>query len=181
MKCDYFDYKSTLLFMNYYCKQTGKELDTSTINTFCDNSLNYRNCPNFSKSSGGCYITTAMCEILGFEDDCEYLETLRGFRDTYMLDNPEYHPLLHDYNTVGPQIADKLYDDENGFLVSNALLNNFIKPAVEAINDNAYNAAINQYINMTVYLMDYYDLDKDQLSCYDSRKGIIRKREINNF
>ncbi len=54
-------------------------------------SLNERSCNTYfvkkdrnkvdQRPSTGCYITTAVCHILGYEDDCTVLETLRGFRD----------------------------------------------------------------------------------------------------
>lgn len=36
-------------------------------------------CPYFA-SKYNCYLTTAMCHILGYSDDCYILEALRGFR-----------------------------------------------------------------------------------------------------
>ncbi len=39
---------------------------------------------NASANSGGCYITTAVCESEGMTDDCDILQTLRAFRDRYV-------------------------------------------------------------------------------------------------
>ena len=34
---------------------------------------------------GDCYITTIVCEVHGFSDDCEFLQTLRDFRKVQMI------------------------------------------------------------------------------------------------
>ena len=50
------------------------------------------------------------------EDDCDELETLRGYRDWYMLNDPSCKLLLEEYDTIGPILANKLfYDKENNF------------------------------------------------------------------
>ena len=149
-------------------------------------SLNERSCNTYfvkrawnkvdQRPSTGCYITTAVCHILGYEDDCQILETLRGFRDNYMKQQEDCLPLLEDYNVVGPMIGDKLFDDENCENVASVLFNIFIKGAIEAIEDQEYDDAVNLYLNMTETLMDYYDIDKGLLSY--NKKGWQRKREI---
>ncbi len=130
----------------------------------------------FEKRENRCYLTTAMCYILGEEDNCETLEALRSFRDNYMKKHEEYLPLLEDYNTVGPMIAEKMYDDENCFWVATTMKNNFINVALEAIEAKEYDSAVNIYENMTYFLMDFYDIDYNLLS--DQRPGIQRKREL---
>ena len=134
----------------------------------------------FKQRDNKCYITTAMCHILGMDDDCETLEILRGFRDNYMKKHEECLPLLKDYDVVGPMIAESLYTDkENGVTLATIVKNNFIKDAIEQINDKAYGAAIKTYKNMTFFLMDCYDISEDLLPSKQIKenKGIQRKRE----
>ncbi len=135
-----------------------------------------KNRPLDKKQGGNCYITTAVVDILGYEDNCETLETLRVFRDNYMKKQERYIPLLKDYDTVGPLISDKLWNDDNKEKVATLMLNVFIQESICAIKDKEYNAAINTYENMTYYLMDYYNIDMDLLS-YQS-KSFERKRTI---
>ena len=94
-----------------------------------------------------------------------------------MKGNKEYEGLLEDYDTVGPIISDKLYDDENAKSVAKTMLKFYIKPAIEAISENNTKVAINIYENMTLDLMDYYNVDKNILKS-KNYKGIARKREI---
>lgn len=63
---------------------------------------------NSGGGGGGCFITTAMCEFYNKPDDCDELETLRGFRDEYMLGSDELKPLVQEYYIEAPKIVDKL-------------------------------------------------------------------------
>jgi len=167
VQCDFLDYRGGIFSGGYYCKKDDKYLDKGTVNTYCDNSLNYRNCPSNTTSYSSvidCYLTTAMCNILGYEDDCEVLETLRSFRDNYMKKKPECLPLLEDYSTVGPIIASKLDTDEDRVLKANIMLYFFIEPAINCIKNNDYDSAIEIYKNMTINLMETYDIDKSLLA-----------------
>ncbi len=85
-------------------------------------------------------------------------------------------PLLEDYNVVGPMIGEKLFEDENCVKQANRMLNIFIKEAIDAIKDKEYDAAVDIYVNMTEFLMDYYEIDKGLLSY--NQKGRQRKREF---
>ena len=178
MQCDYLDYSGSFFSGGYYCQKKGQYLDKYTVDTYCDNSLKYRECKYFKGSSqGSCYLTTAMCDILGFEDDCKVLNTLRCFRDANMKTNEEYKPLLEDYDVIGPILSDKMYDDENCKDVAKTMLKFYIKPAIEAINDNNTKVAIKIYEDMTLDLMDHYEVDKSILKS-KNYNGIARKREI---
>ena len=46
--------------------------------------------------------------VLGYEDNCELLETLRSFRDNYLKLNKEYIPMLMQYDNIGPIISNNL-------------------------------------------------------------------------
>lgn len=124
-----------------------------------------------------CYITTAIVNILGYEDNCDTLEKLRDFRDNYMKHQEYCLPLLEDYDVVGPLISEELLKDENKVKQAKRLLNGFIKEALDAIKDREYDSAVDLYVNMTEFLMDWYDIDMTLLSY--NKKEIQRKREIN--
>lgn len=117
-----------------------------------------------SSNSGGCYLTTAMCDILGFEDNCDVLETLRAFRDNYMKENEECTLLLKDYDNVGPKIVECLNEDDNKIETAVTMLDFYIMPAIEYISVCDFDAAIDVYKNMTLGLMRYYELDVNMLS-----------------
>ena len=63
---------------------------------------------NQSESSGGCYITTALCNYLAKKDDCYELTILRGFRDNWLCYQPNGKDLIKEYYRYAPSIVDKL-------------------------------------------------------------------------
>lgn len=110
-------------------------------------------------SGGGCYLTTVMCEILGFPDDNYYLQTLRTFRDTVLKQNIKYYPLLVTYDVIGPNIALQLSNDENKEQIATTMVNNYISKAVTAIEEKKHEEATNIYVAMTNALAEKYNIN----------------------
>lgn len=110
-------------------------------------------------SSEACYLTTIVCDILNFSDDCIYLETLREFRDTVMKPNEALLPILYEYDIVGPVIADKIREDEQKESISKSLLFNHIMPVVEDIQNGYVMTAISKYGVMVNSLKEFYSID----------------------
>lgn len=159
----------------FYCKKL--HMDVSPNERSCRTYFVQRdkNKPLNTKPNEPCYITTAIVNILGYEDDCYILENLRLFRDNYMKKKEECLPLLEDYNVVGPLISDKLREDNEKEKVSDILLNFYIHEALDAIEKEEYNHAIETYEDMTYSLMAYYDIDMNLLS---NKKGMVKKRVL---
>lgn len=152
----------------YYCDRKGEyryACDARCYN-FCEaySRSNYSR-ENMYKNSashtsgGGCYITTIMCEILGYADDNYYLQTLRNFRDNVMKTNIKYIPLLLTYDIIGPMIAEKLSEDSEKQAIAQVFFNKYIIPAVNAINEQKYDTATNTYVAMTNALAEKYNIN----------------------
>lgn len=151
----------------YYCDRKGERhlaCDPKCYN-FCEayrrsdsaRKNMYENSRNHS--SGGCYLTTAMCNILDYTDNNYYLQTLRKFRDTVLKTNVKYWPLLVTYDTIGPIIAKNLIKDIDDYEIAETLFKTYIKQAVLAIEEEKYETAINIYIAMTNTLAERYNID----------------------
>lgn len=129
----------------------------------------------------GCYITTIIVEILGYEDNCEVLNVLRNFRDTTLKTNVDYLPLLFEYDKVGPIICEYLRKEKNNYRFCLGLLQYFLIPCVKAIKEEKNEEAINIYQNMVMYLNDEFNLPSIEIKAPESYdletlgKGRIRK------
>ena len=146
-------------------------------------------CGHYSKRGsyhgGPCYITTIVCNILGFDDNCEVLNNLRNLRDNFMQKREEYKKDLYDYDTIGPIIAKILADDFNETkdnTVANTIYKNYLVPTSEQVKDNNYLGAIYTYKNMTNILKETYNIKtNDEISKdYDQSiggHGYIKTRE----
>ena len=50
-------------------------------------------------------MTTLVVNTLGYDDNCDFLKTLRSFRDNVMRKNPKYQDLLMEYDSLGPKLV----------------------------------------------------------------------------
>lgn len=151
----------------YYCERKGERRYASDAKcySFCEaySRSNYSRQNMYENSrqhqSSGCYLTTAMCNILGYPDNNYYLETLRNFRDKVLQQDFKYIPLLLSYDVIGPQITYELEKDENKVEIATNLFNKFITASVTAIENNKINDAVNIYIAMTQSLAERYNIN----------------------
>ena len=147
-----------------------------------------------SGGSGGCYITTIVCNILGYSDNCDVLNTLRDFRDNVLQKDKRYCGLLYQYDSVGPMIAGKIRESNSEglkydyyrkrsimaeYLQSSdktfvrGIYDSFLVPIVSFIKNGYHDKAVNQYIKMTHFLQECYEIDYDEKipSNYDFQRG----------
>jgi len=110
-------------------------------------------------STSRCYLTTMISTILNFPDNGEALNTLRKFRDEYMLNHPETYVMLIEYDIVGPKIAEALRDDAINVFVAKTYYENYIKPIVTHISIGEYWVAIEKYKEMVFRLKNMYHID----------------------
>lgn len=112
-----------------------------------------------SSVSGGCYLTTICCHILEMQDNVNYLQILRNFRDNYMLNRPELYITLIEYEVVGPKIANAIMEDPLKKELAKKILENSIIPITKDIQEKNYTVAIQKYEYMTNTLKNYYNID----------------------
>lgn len=133
---------------------------------------------------GGCYITTIICDILGYDDKCNILETLRSFRKDVMQKSPEYKELLYEYDTAGQQISQAIKEDTDLELI-NGMLDFYIIPTVNLIKEKNYSEAVLKYKNMTRSLENYYGIEYngEVPTNYDYKNGGhgYQKKHLNNL
>lgn len=106
------------------------------------------------ESTSACYITTIVCDRMGFKDDCFELETLRNFRRDVLQKNEQYKSLLFEYDAVGPLIAKKLQTEDLSLIRKTFYC--FLRPIVQCIVDHKNEEAIQKYRSMTCAFADYY-------------------------
>lgn len=127
------------------------------------------------RESSGCYITTIICNKLGYDDNCQLLNTLREFRDNVMQKNINYAKLLFEYDVIGPTIAgminqDTISDQE----IWIQFYNFYLLPVANLLSDNKYDEAISRYTEMVSALKEYYGINtniKEISKEYDMTQG----------
>lgn len=162
----------------YYCKNkhTRVKVDERACSEF--RKVGNQNSSDYQRA--GCYITTVVCELLGYDDSCEVLEVLRHFRETVLKQDPVYLDLLLEYDQIGPIIADRLRNDNENKILAMDILRSFLIPCASSVKQNMNDEAVAIYKNMVQFLrLKYclvgYDVDPTLESKFeDLGKGRVR-------
>ncbi len=130
----------------------------------------------YEKNPSGCFLTTMICNVLGYDDDCFVLNKLRNFRDNVMQKDEKYKDLLLEYDLVGPRIAEYIKADNKNTTLWDNIYNLYIVPTTNYIMEKNYSEAVNKYRQMYDLLKEYYcveDISYDEIKKdYDqSRAG----------
>lgn len=97
----------------------------------------------------GCFLTTAVCETCNLPDDNEYLNTLRKFRDSYMMEN--YPELVSEYYEIAPVVTNYIKARPDSDEVFKKMFYLYIAPAVTFIDNGDYPAAMNVYTELVMF------------------------------
>jgi len=107
-----------------------------------------------SSSSGGCYITTAACEYFGKHDDCYELNTLRYFRDEWLVKQPEGMALISEYYKDAPVLVNLIKQAEDYEDICMEIMNVGVNPCIELINKGKFAECQDLYIQMVKHFYE---------------------------
>ena len=148
-------------YNRHYCTD-GKKYGSTEIDSVDEaNSCRYYEESESSSSSSGsvCFITTVICDVLGYADDCEIMETLRNFRETYLRPRVEHTGILEEYGIIGPKISTKIAADPDRCPLAADLEGRYLRPVFDLIQQGRNEEAIQLYKGMVQELMQRYQLD----------------------
>lgn len=122
---------------------------------------NYDDDGNYT--GGDCYLTTATTDILGLDRNNEYLNKLRKFREDVMRKDEKYFKLLALYDIVGPKVSKALHEDKDKQEIGTMIINK-IKEAINLLETNQIDKAIDSYIKTTLGLAEYYGIEVPEIT-----------------
>lgn len=106
--------------------------------------------PDYSYSLDyDCFLTTACIMNLGLADDCYELETLRSFRDNYMLQNVYGKKLVKNYYEIGPKIVSAINKDKDKSNYYQFLYQHLVQKSIHLIETGNNELAMLYYENFT--------------------------------
>jgi len=99
-----------------------------------------------------CYITTATCTAVGKGDDCEELQVLRHFRDSYVAALPDGKRLIDEYYAQAPYLLHHInsWRDADKFL--RFLYGKFIGCCVQDVKCGQFQSALLRYQEMVQFV-----------------------------
>lgn len=116
---------------------------------------------SYEKIVGGfqkklCYITTAVCECLGKEDDCYELKLLRDYRDGYLMATKGGEALVEEYYNIAPTIVTRINREECAANVYREIWSTYLKPCIRYIEEKRLEDCKVCYMNMVMDLKGRY-------------------------
>lgn len=96
----------------------------------------------------GCFVTSAICDVLGKPDDCYELNVMREFRDTYVKFLPEGGKLIDEYYLKAPKYVAIINShlEKKQFLTQ--LYQDYLQPGIAAIENREKEKVLNIYRDM---------------------------------
>lgn len=136
-------------------------------------------------SSSGCFLTTIICNILGFSDNNLILQTIRNFRNNILQNDEVYKPLLVEYDIIGPKIAEAISNDPLKKEIASKYFNGYILDIAVLIEEKQFEEAVNLYVKMTNELKNFYGINNtvsnieiDAADIKESGHGIYKVKKI---
>lgn len=108
-----------------------------------------------STSQDGCYVTTAVCEYLGKNDKCRELQTLRWFRDNWILKHENGDKAVSLYYATAPKIVEIIQMADNRTEILKEL-NEKVQKAVVLVENMEYEKAYHLYASAVIELRNHY-------------------------
>ena len=109
-----------------------------------------------NSDSSGCFITTAICDSFGKPDDCYELSMFRGFRDNWLLDQPDGKTLVAAYYEIAPKIVRKINGLKNSAEIYRLIWDNYLQQCLECIEKENFKKCKNIYVRMVNELAKKY-------------------------
>jgi len=100
-----------------------------------------------------CFLTTACVQAKGLADDCDELQTLRKFRDHYMMRTSYGQSLVEEYYDVAPTILSKINRSPDAKQMYEFMYQSLVTQSIHLIEQGRYDLA-----------MEYYKAFTDELS-----------------
>lgn len=110
--------------------------------------------PRNNEEESDCFITTSCVKYFGLPDNCYELQTLRKFRDTYLLKSAKGQGLVLHYYLIAPALVKQMEQvKQRQFLFNNIFSQ--IRKACTAIERNEFSKATRIYKDAVLYLVNY--------------------------
>lgn len=110
----------------------------------------------FKQLLSGCFLSTACTEAMHLPDNCDELETLRGFRDGYVSLIPGGTSEIKAYYAIAPKIVEKINSLDSKEEIYREIYDSIVLPCVVLIKEGSHRAAFTLYKQRTQELCERY-------------------------
>ena len=135
--CSYFEYAGQ--YEKGYCSYYRSYYQHD------DSCSHYEKSDAYSSGSSGCFLTTECCDFKGLPDNCRELETMRKFRDQYILKQSYGEEMIQGYYKEAPGIVEKIKKSDDSSSILEATYNSVLK-IVDLVENEKNDEAVISYM-----------------------------------
>jgi hypothetical protein len=138
---------------------TGCCLDSGDCDTTCCTGDKWHLECNGGKANAvcdGCFLSTACVVAHGLPDNCEELQTLRLFRDSYLNRSVTGRTAVFRYYLIAPAICKAIYSHDNSRELFCQIYRDLVVKSLQLINNTQYRAAFEHYRDYTLELAERF-------------------------
>lgn len=99
-----------------------------------------------------CFITTAVCESLGKEDDCYELNAFRNFRDTWLTNAPGGERKIQEYYLYAPILVQKIDQRPDRTAIYEGIWQRWLRPCLKELEAGEPEVCAHTYEDMVLRL-----------------------------
>lgn len=107
-----------------------------------------RTSSSYTVESSWCFLTTATCEVKGYPDDCEVLNTFRAYRDNILRNERGGEALIAEYYSIAPEIVRRIANSDNPMQTYNLMWDEYLYPCYNMLIKQDYSGAKVLYIEL---------------------------------
>ncbi len=115
----------------------------------------------FQEINGGfrrklCYVTTAVCESLGKDENCHEIRMLKDYRDGFLMSEPDGRKLIDKYYDIAPTIVNRINKRPDASDAYAHIYRTYISPCITMIEENRLLDCKAHYVEMMQVLCKQY-------------------------
>jgi len=103
-----------------------------------------------------CYITTAVCEHQNKPDNCYELETLRKYRDHYLMNTKDGRKIVEEYYNIAPGLVMIMNMQKNADEIYDSIYQKYLLPCLNCIEKGSNEECRDIYMQMVRTLQNQY-------------------------
>ena len=135
-----------------YWYRKAREAGNEDAKEYIDEIYSERN----NNSSGGCFITTAVCDSFGKADDCYELTAFRNFRDNWLVNQSDGENLIAEYYEVAPKIVEKINSLSNSAEIYKNIWRDYLSNCLKFIEVGENSKCKKIYVDMVNTLKEKF-------------------------
>ena len=144
--------KDEMAATDYY-----KKMRSSSSYDIGDEAYNtYNKIQQKNKKNEGCFITSAVCNSFGRNDDCYELTLFRNYRDNWLLQQNDGLALIKRYYAIAPSIVKAIDEKPNSANIYLTIWKKFLYPCICFIEAGEFEDCKTMYISMVKKLENIY-------------------------